>query len=212
MRLLGVLVIFTACHGGGMEAPDASAGDADGSDHGLGILVAWQASPALPGALNDKITISDVSFQLKNFQLLADAGGATHAKYLLTWSSLTEPPQDSFPDAPAGVYSKVSLDMGGTLVDYAYQLHGTWKDDGNEARQFLIEDHAPFTVDLDCHKVLVAAGSAELAVRIDLRDALNGVDFDRVEEQDNVLVLDNGNAPQLGLFRDRLQRAFKIGD
>jgi hypothetical protein len=209
MRLLGILVVFAACHSGGMAGPDASAGG-DVSDQGLGIFVAWDASPPLPGPVSDKITVTDVSFQLKSFQLVADAGGGTHTKYFLTWSSLSEPSVDAFPDAPAGVYSKVSLDMGGTLVDYAYQVRGTWKDDGNEPKQFLIEDHAPFTVDLDCHKVLMAAGSAKLAVRMDLRDTLNGIDFDRLEEHDDMLVLDNGNALQLGPFRDRLQHAFDI--
>jgi hypothetical protein len=209
MRLLGILVVFAACHPGGMEGPDASAGG-DGSDQGLGIFVAWEASPPLPGPVSDKITVTDVSFQLKSLQLVADAGGGTHTKYFLTWSSLSEPPVDAFPDAPAGVYSKVSLDMGGTLIDYAYQVRGIWKGDGDGPKQFLIEDHAPFTVDLDCHKVLMAAGSAKLAVRIDLRDTLNGIGFDQLDEHDNMLVLDNGNVLEMGPFRDRLQRAFGI--
>ena len=215
MRLLGVFVVFAGCHSGSMAMPDAKIGGDDAPSAGLGIFVAWESNPSLPGPVSQDLTVSDVTFQLKSFQLLGDAGDAIRSKYLLTWSSLTEPLEESFPDAPAGVYSKVTLDFGGSIVDYSYQIHGTWKDDfggggGRAPRPFKIEDHAPLTAVLDLSTTLVAAGSAEVAIRLGLADALKGIDFHKVNTDEGVLVLDEDNPDQLNPFRSRLQRAFQI--
>jgi hypothetical protein len=214
MRLLGVLVVFAGCHGGGMATPDAGAGSgsSDASSGRLGLFVAWEMNPSLPGALSDSIMVSDVELQLRNFQLVGDAGNATRSKYLLTWNDVTEPLEDTFPDAPAGVYSKVAIDMGSTgLATYTYQILGMWRGDPQvPATPFKIEDHSPLTILLPCDRTLTAAGSSEVAVRIDLRAAVSSIAFNKLDSSDGVLVLDDGNPDELDDFRQRLQDAFRI--
>lgn len=209
MRQLGVLLLLSACGEPAPELLDASDATTDTPSSGLGIFVVWEASPELPGSVTKDLVVADVTFQLRNLELLADSGSAVRSKYLLAWSAQTEPMQETFPDAPAGVYSQVSLDLGGNLANYAYQIHGTWKDDRSDEHLFRIEDRSPLNISFDCNKLLIPAGATEVAVRMDLRDALDNIDFDRLDERGGTLVLDNGS-PQLGGFRNRLQRAFVV--
>jgi hypothetical protein len=213
MRLIGTLLVFAACQSDGtkvvIDAPDATAG----SSATLGLFVAWEANPPLPGALSNRLTVADVTLQLKDLQAVGDAGNAMRAKYLLTWSSVTTPEDDAFPDAPAGVYSRITFDLGGSLVSYAYQIHGSWTDNDDQPQQpFLIEDPAPLSISVGCDATLAAASSTQIAVRVDLRDAINAIDFRRVTPRNGVLVVDATNPTELGAFRDRLGRAFKIED
>lgn len=211
MRLLGVLMVFAGCHNGGSAMPDTPAGTDDGSQHGLGMFVSWNAQPALPGPLTDKITISEATFQLNHFQIVADSGNSMHSRYLLAWSSGMTPSQEMFPNATAGVYSKASLDLGGTLVNYAYRIRGTWTDDKGP-KPFEIADDQPFMIVLDCNKMLAAAGSAEIVIRIDLRNALGSITKDLEDDDGPIEISNRNNMAALQAFRGHLQDAFKTGD
>jgi hypothetical protein len=209
MRFIGVLMVFAACQPGSAPMPDTPGGTDDGSPHGLGMFVSWNADPGLPGTLTDKLSVSEATFQLNHFQIVADSGGSMHSKYLLAWSSGMAPPQEVFHDATAGVYSKASLDMGGSLAAFAYQIRGVWNDDKGP-KSFLIEDDIPITVVIDCNKMLSAAGSAEIMIRVDLRDPLGTIAFHDLEDEDGPIEISNqNNAGLLPAFRDRLPHAFK---
>jgi len=220
MRFFGVLMVFAACHNGGGAtpgvdaSPDGTTGGSDGSQTALGMFVTWRADPALPGVVTDKITVTDATFQLDHLQIVGDAGNdarTTHSKYLLTWDSQAKPSQERFPDAPVGVYSKISLVMmTGSLSDNAYEIHGTWTDSNMPAKRFEVRDNATLSLSIDCDEELPAAGTASLAIKVDLKDALNGIDFRLLEDEDNGLELKDG--PQLVEFRDRLKKAFKLND
>jgi hypothetical protein len=174
------------------------------------MFVTWKADPAIPGTLSDKLTVSDATFQIDHLQIVADAGNVMRTKYLLAWDSTSTPKEDAFPDAPPGMYSKVTLAMiPGGMGSYAYQIHGTWKDSG-QTKNFEIRDSAALSIGFDCNEMLAAAGSATIAIKLDLRDALNGIDFRNVDEEDGVLELNDGQ--ELFAFRGRLMNAFKLDD
>ena len=209
MRVIGVLMLLAGCEIGIAATPDTPGDPGDGSQHGLGMFVTWKASPMLPGALTDKITVSNVTFQLDHFQIVADAGNVMHTKYLLAWDSNGRPQEDAFHDAPPGVYSKITLSMmTGSFGDYAYQIHGTWRD--IVPKDFEIEDRVPLSVSLDCNTTLAVAGSATIGIEVDLKDAISGIDFRNLDEEDGVLQLHDGQ--ELFNFRSRLQNAFKLAN
>lgn len=205
MRWLGVMLVFAGCNFSSTTRPDAPGEPG----RGLGMFVDWNANPTLPGPLSDTLVVSEATFQLDHFQIVADAGSVTRTKYLLSWGQGAMPTRDEFPDAPPGVYSKVALVMtGGNFGDDAYKIHGMWRDSSNTLKPFEIHDHGPLSISFDCDAMLAAAGSATIAIRVDLRDAISGIDFTNVDEEDGVLDLHDGQA--LLDFRSRLQDAFKL--
>jgi hypothetical protein len=54
----------------------------------------------------------------------------------------------------------------------------------------------------------VAAGSTTIALKVDLKDALEGIDFKNLEVDDGVSTLHEGQG--LNDFRNRLQKAFTL--
>ncbi len=209
-----LLVVLTGCHVGDMHASDAPPMTGDGSGHPLGVAVPWNANPALPGPLTDKLAISDATFQLEHLQIISDSATGdsrtTHTGFLLQWDSNDQPMPDVFPDAPEGVYSKVSLDMFGNLFDYSYEIHGTWMD-GDQQKRFKIHDHQPLSVSIDCNKILSAAGSATIPIRIDLTDAINNIDFKQLRVDDGYSELGTTDQ-QMAEFRSKLAQAFTLDD
>jgi hypothetical protein len=188
----------------------------DGPQASSGVFVEWRAKPALPGQVTDRITVTDVTFQLDHLQVLGDNTTVTdtrtiHSRYLLGWSGTGKPAQEQFPDAPIGLYSKISFLMtNGNLGENTYEIHGTWRDPTNVIKPFEIRDRALVVVSLDCSATLPVGGSANLAIRVDLSNALNGIDFTMLENEDGGLELKDG--PQLIDFRTRLRDAFKLDD
>jgi hypothetical protein len=207
MRSIGILLVFTACHVGSAAQPDAPDEPGDGMPHGLGMFVDWSASPTLPGPVTDKITVSSASFQIDHFQIVADAGAVTRARYQLSWDKDGTPKQDEFPDAPPGVYSKITLVMMGVSSGKdAFSIRGTWRDN-NVSKEFEIEDDVPFSTSFDCDEVLAAAGAATLGIKVDLKDALGGIDFKNAHEDDGILEIDGA---EMAGFRTRLLRSFRL--
>jgi hypothetical protein len=213
MCRVGLLWIALAgCNTGEMPAVDAPPDPGDGSGHPLGVFVPWNGNPTLPGPLSDKLGVTDATFQLEHLQIISDSATGdsrtTHTGFLLKWDMTGSPAQDVFPDAPEGVYSKVSIDMFGNIFDYSYEIHGTWMD-GDQQKRFKIHDHAPLSLSIDCNKILSAAGSATIPIRVDLTDAITSVDYKSLDTDNGVSELDTTDS-QMPAFRDKLTKAFKL--
>ena len=211
MRSIGVMLVCLGCHAGGILQPDSGIVP-DGSGPGLGMSVIWDADPALPGSVTDRVTVTDADFQIDHLQLLSDAGAddrTIHSSYQLRWSASTTPSPEMFPDAPVAVYQKISLDLRpGFRAQYAYEIQGTWRDSDDDLKPFKIVDTMGLSIPIECSVVLHAGDRASIEIRVDLRDALDNVDFAHVNEQDGVRLLAGG--PQLADFHGRMMRAFKL--
>lgn len=211
MRLLGVLLVLVGCHGAGSIAPDAST-EPDVPPRSQGLTVTWHARPNLPGTVTDKVTVTDAVFQLEHLQLLSDAGDTTHTRLQLAWNSQGVPSDEEFPDAPAARYQQILLDMRSDArppFSYTYQIQGTWQDD-DDSGQFRIADPMILEVPVACDVVLSASGSMTVAVRLDLRNALNGIDFKNLPMDDGVSVLSGGK--QLADLRAQLMNHAFVQD
>lgn len=193
--------------------PD-SVTEPDGLAPSLGMSVTWDASPALPGSVTDKVAVTVASFQIDHLQLLSDAGADEHttrSSYQLRWDSHMTPSKEVFPDAPVAVYQRISLDVRpGFQAPFAYEIDGTWREDGEDPKPFKIIDTMALSIPIDCSVALPVGGMGSVAIRVDLRDALSNVDFTRVSEQDGVRLLAGG--PELTNFHSRLTHAFKLDD
>lgn len=212
MRSLGVLLLIAGCRFEGSDATDAGADPDMQPPVTHGMSVTWQARPALPGAVTDRITVTSAVFQLEHLQLVSDAGAderTTRSRYQLEWRAGVSPPEEKFPDAPIAVYQRVSLDLRPDVQPpFSYQIAGTWRDEDDEIKQFRIADAGLIDIPIDCDVALQAGGSGSVEVRVDLREALGNVDFNAVQEKDGVLLLLGG--PQMMQFRTRLRKAFEI--
>lgn len=211
MRLLGVLAALAACGGGdaGGPPPDANINGHGSGDDRLGLFVAWEPDPQVPGPLTNDLSASEVALQIRSLQFLSDAGDASIGNFTLRWNDTIEPLETTLPTAPAGLYSQVSIHLGGG-ADSAYRVIGTFRDQDGKPRTFRIEDDMSFAVALDCDKLLAAGGSTEVAIKIDLRTPLSAVMFGRLPTDDTgTVVLDDHTDPlQLDGFRKRLSAAF----
>lgn len=215
MRSIGLLLLLAACQSGSPAAPDAPIVPDSGTPAKLGIYVAWSAKPSLPGALDDKLSVADATFQLSQLELIGDAEpgseSTTHSKYLLAWDALGTPKPEEFPEAPVGMYSKITVSMASVgLGALAYQIHGIWRD-GGVAYPFRIEDRLPLRTTLDCQQMLAAGSWASIAISVELEDPISHVDFKRLPVDAGGMVLATGDL-QLLDFRDRLTKAFKVND
>lgn len=229
MRRIGLLLLFVACHVEPSVTPDAPVVPKDGpmEQPDSGMVVTWSAKPALPGPVTDEITVTEVTFQLEHLQLVSDAGAddrTTHTRYQLSWSADGGPSEDSFPTAPVGTYQRIVLDMRpGNQMPFAYQILGTWRGNpgggggppgggggggGNEPKAFRITDIGMLTLPVACSVSLPPGNQVEIAIHLNLRDALASVDFKSLPQAGGVLVMTSG--PQLASFRGRLQRAFGV--
>lgn len=214
MRLLGVLMVLVGCHGADSVASDAST-EPDVPPRSQGLTVTWRARPSLPGMITGKITVTEAVFQLAHLQLVGDASSdhTTHSRLQLEWDSDGSPRDELFEDAPVAHYQQILLDIRSDVrppSSFAYRIEGTWQDDGDSG-QFRIADPMTLEVPVACDVVLPATGSVTVAVRLDLRDALDGIDFKSLPTADGVRVLIGG--PKLAELRDELaHHAFVVDD
>jgi hypothetical protein len=216
MRLFGAILVFAGCHAGGMAAPDAPPEPDAFMPQSLGIFVGWHADPALPGTLDDHLTVTDATFHIAAFEVIGDAGPGdsrtTRLKYSVAWDPSGTPTQETFPDAPVGLYSKITVDMAGSnFGDFSYQIQGTYRDSGI-VKPFWLIDYARLGATIDCQQALAAGSSVTIPISFLVADALSGLDFRRLTSINGVLMFVGPLDPQLVAFHDRMAASFKVDD
>ena len=203
-----VCLALVGCHGTDITAPDAQpTSDAGGDSHSLAIT--WLADPALPGPINSDITVTSASFKVARLQAIGDAGGASRDDLVLGWALESSPPALMLPDAPTGIYSKVTLAIdGGTALDIAYQIEGTVKIN-SQILPFEIHDRNAIDIEVkDFDVTLPPVGTATLAIKVDIGDALDNLDYESLDVDGGKLTLDTSD-PQMPDFRSDLKTSFK---
>ncbi|TMQ21643.1 MAG: hypothetical protein E6J90_13820 [Deltaproteobacteria bacterium] len=220
MRLIGVLLVIAGC--GNPDVPITPDGHPlpDGPPRVGGLTVTWNADPALPGEVDDKITVTEATFQIEYLQVESDLGLAertTRSKFQLRWTSGVAPEPDTFREAPAATYQSVLIGIRPAPGQPAYEIKGNWQDDeagsgagaGGMMRPFRITDNmSMIMIQIACQKTLPADGSLTIPVKVNLKDAFDNLDFKNVPPVGGVLVVDGG--PALAAVRSQIAKLFDL--
>ena len=211
--LAGYLVAcFVACNSSNPAGTDSGA--PDGSTGAAGMHVTWSTSPAMwPGAIASGFQLDNATFLFDNLKVIGDAGPGddrTSANaFQLHWDATNMPATIDFTDAPTGVYSKVTFQIDGHLIQSSYKLHGHVTV-SNVSVPFEIEDREALSLSLQCNRTLAPGGSVTIDVVLNFTDALKSIDWTKVHTDDNGnLELDTTDS-QMPSFRNKFASSFAI--
>jgi hypothetical protein len=208
--LAGCLV---ACGGSDPAMPDGALPDTGGSDGGAGMHVVWETTPAMwPGNVDGGLQLDSADFFFDNLRVIGDASPGdfrtTKALFQLHWDATHMPETIDFDDAPTGVYSKVSFQIDGHLVESSYHFKGHVSVSGTSF-PFEVEDRNSLSLSLQCNRTLAPGGSVTLGVMINFADALKSVDWSSVHMDNGTIELETSDS-QMPAFRDKFSQAFSI--
>ena len=216
-RLMSVLLVVAAGCGGddGANLTDASTSSDASSDAppGSGLVVQWQASPALPGEVSATVTVTTAAFHVKRLEVLGDAGAlaeTTRDDYDLVWAGPSEAPPLAFPFAPPAIYSKVriNLDKGPSNVP-SLQITGTTTATGS-AESFEITSFDKQSIEVTGYNVRLELGqSKELTVLVRLEDTLSHINWATLPVVGGKRVLDDSNMAAMDALFEDLEDAFR---
>jgi hypothetical protein len=207
IRWAVVAGLISACHSDDTTTPDSDvAGDG-------GLTVRWGSQPeSWPGNLGSNVTLQSARFALDRLRVVGDAGPGdlrtTKDGFVVSWATGEAPPTDvEFLNAPTGLYSQISLQIDGNVVEESYELRGTVVVDSN-VEEFRIEDSEPLAVVLSIDKSLSPGARSTIDIQIDFAHAVSAVDFKNLDTSDGVLQLDEGDV-EIVEFRKKLVESFK---
>jgi hypothetical protein len=196
-----------ACHTSQMNTPDAAGADA--STTGPGLTVSWALQPKIPGNVKENVWVDEATFKLDSLNVTGDAASvALPDEVDLTWDDDGTPAPLTFPSAPTGLYSKLSLRVDGQLVDNSYWINGHVMVEGT-MYPFKIYDRDYLDISLYQDETLAPGGSVEVPVLIELDHALDGIDWSKIDNESGTLVLDTLDS-YMQTFRANLVQSFVI--
>jgi hypothetical protein len=205
MRLGLAFLLITAACGAPGQAPDV-----DGSVSGNpGLAIVWNSEGTLPGVISPSVTVSSATFNARDIRLIGDASASNRTTLNaveVAWTAAGVPAPILFPDAPPGLYSKVSFELDGKLLADSYVITGTAVVAG-QTYPFKIHDVDEIEVSQPISAELMPGGHTDVLVVLDLATPLMGLDFSMFRNDGGTLVLDNASS-QLGVFREQLRTAF----
>ena len=202
-----------ACHTANPAGPDGATADGDGSGATAGLHVAFESDPApIPSLLDTGFTLETVVFKFDNLKVIGDAGPGdprtTASNFIVKWDDQTTPPPIDFSSAPTGLYSKVSFQIDGHLIDDSYIVRGHVTVSGT-SYPFKVEDRSSLSASLDCNLMLEAGGNETIKVKIAFKDALESVNWANVHNDEGTLELDDTD-PQIVTFHTKLSDSISI--
>jgi hypothetical protein len=211
MIRLGLLAgLLVACHTSDPGTSDAPT--PDGAD-APGLHVRWESEPsAYPANLEDWLTVDSVQFTVDYLKVIGDAGPGdlrtTKAVFQLRWDVDSTPSNIDFGDAPPGLYSKVSLQLDGHLIVPSLEIRGKVTIDGTTL-DYEVEDRNAVALSLDIDRMLQPGGSATVALKLNLHDALTSIDYRSLSVDHGRVSVETGDS-QLAGFIDKLEQAFSV--
>lgn len=192
-------------------------GGSDGGDGGdaqvaHGLLVRWGADPTPPGAVSNELSLDAATLHLRNVRAIGDAGvgdpRTLAPRVDLAWSTGVQPADLAFPDAPTGLYSRMSLELDRGDGTYAYELTGT-VDLGGDRVPYVVRDTEPLAVSFPYAITVPPGAGALVPVEIKLEDAIEDLDFGSAPIVDGRRTIEPGD-PQLARVRSELAAAFDV--
>jgi hypothetical protein len=207
IRCALVAGLISACNPDDTTTPD---GDVTGDG---GLTVRWGSRPeSWPGDLGSNVTLQSARFALDSLRVIGDAGPGdprtTKDAFVVRWADGEAPPQDiEFQSAPTGLYSQISLQLDGNVVEESYELRGMVMVNG-DLEVFQIEDSDPLAISLSIDKSLSPGAKSTIDIQIDFAHAISAVDFSSLDFNDGELQLDEGD-PEIVEFRKKLVESFK---
>ena len=195
------MFVLVACGPGTSSQPDGGTGDDGGT--GSGLTLAFAIDPAVPGNIEDGLTLDSVDLSIKDLHLTGDAASATddrtRAAYLaISWRQGHTPFPATFPKAPPGLYSKIAFKLENDTGD-SFRLHGTVMWNG-QSHPYQIEDETGFSVDVPMDVVLPAGGSAMDTLQVHMHDLIAGIDWSKATlELDGTLSFENDTNIRSGI-------------
>jgi len=197
---------FTACGNTPSGGPDAGGGD---GGNGQGLVIDWAVDPAVPGNLEDNVTLDTVELHLRDLRVTGDAAPGDERTTMptvdLAWGDGNAPSPTTFAAAPPGLYSHVAFSLERDLGE-GYRLIGTVQVAGT-TYPYEIEDELPVAVSLPMSATLEAGGNASETIQASFHDVVTGVDWTQVTLDDGTLRIEGG--AQLDGVRLRMQQAFE---
>ncbi|MDB4953615.1 MAG: hypothetical protein JWO36_1184 [Myxococcales bacterium] len=202
-------VALAACHVGQDYKPDGSVAP-DGSTQKPGLNVTWSSNPDIPVDLGNGMTIDSATFKLDTFRVIGDAGDSqtTKSDFDITWSSNGGPSRITFANAPTGLYSRVSIQADGHIIDYSYEIKGTVKL-GTTTYDYDIHDRNALNVSLMINKTLQPGGGATVRLQLQLQAAVTAVNWAAFTPDDHSIDFDTFDA-QMPAFRTNLLQGFVV--
>jgi hypothetical protein len=211
VQVIAASMALAACGSGPATNPDGNGMMGSDAAPGVGIAVSWTTTSPVPGGFSSNVTIDAAVFRMATFEVIGDAGANNPTTTLFgveaEWKSATEQPDAiDFPFAPPGVYSKLSAHIDGALVDESLEISGMVQVNG-QPKMYKIHDRNDVPVSLDVTGTLGAGSGLSYSINVDFQHALDAVQFDQLDTDDNgVLDLDTFDS-QMPAFEHALIEA-----
>lgn len=207
MRWFFVLLPLTGCPGTltGDDEPPPTDGPVAGTTN---LHIAWATLPAvIPGESGD-LTIEFIRFDLKNLRVIGDAGQVEIDEPRLEWDEGKVPSRIDFPDAPAGIYSRIVFEIEGHGDEQeGIEIDGTVQIESNE-EDFEIRNVGTATIGFDIGIVLQPGDDLTQTILVDLAGALGTINFVALPVDGGRRILRGGD-PQVGPFLTALASSFE---
>lgn len=175
-----------------------------------GLIVPFSTKSSIPGEVKSDITVSRALFRMAYLRVIGDAGpGDTRTSrdhFTLEWKQATAPSPLTFGDAPAGLYSKVSIRADGETIADSYEIAGSVVVEDSDVA-FRIHDLEPLDISIDTDVALDPGKTASITLRLELDSVFDGIDFAELPTNQGVLELATDDR-QMPKFRNRMRSAF----